>query len=155
MEHRSLDPQLVSEQILWLRRDVVSTPMHAIKLVYLCHGWMLGLKDKSLIHEPVEAWTYGPVVPSVYYRYKAFGGFTITSEAVNKTSDFTDEQNKIVKEVVDVYMDSTAIELSNITHKTGTPWDLVMRKYGGVGSIIPNEIIRDHYRQLIKYSEMR
>ena len=37
--------------------------MHAIKLVYLCHGWMLGIYGRSLIGEPVEAWRYGPVVP--------------------------------------------------------------------------------------------
>ena len=50
---QSRSPQLVVEQILWLRRDIESTPMHVLKLVYLCHGWMLGLNDSSLINEPV------------------------------------------------------------------------------------------------------
>ena len=44
--------------------------MHVLKLVYVCHGWMLGIHGAPLITEPVEAWTYSPVVPTVYHRYK-------------------------------------------------------------------------------------
>jgi len=36
------------------------TPMQLIKLVYIAHGWTLGLYDQPLIGEQVEAWTYGP-----------------------------------------------------------------------------------------------
>ena len=39
----------VAEQILWLRKVQPTTPMHVIKLVYLCHGWMLGNFDRGLI----------------------------------------------------------------------------------------------------------
>ena len=66
-------PSLIAEQILWQRRDVDTTPMHVLKLTYLCHGWMLGIYDHALINEPVEAWQYGPVVPSLYHKYKKFG----------------------------------------------------------------------------------
>ena len=60
----SRPPRVVAEQILWLRRDVETTPMHVLKLVYLCHGWVLGLTDQALIDEPVEAWQYVPPVLS-------------------------------------------------------------------------------------------
>lgn len=142
-------PQLVAEQILWLRRNatVGSTPMHLLKLVYLSHGWMLGLYDESLIYESVEAWTYGPVVPSVYHRYKSFGGGDVSVDPVDRTGEFTDEQQELIKDVVDVYVSHTALALSNITHQPGTPWDIAKRKYG-IGTIIPNELIRNHYRQL-------
>ena len=65
---QAVSPILVAEQILWLRREIDTTPMHVIKLVYLAHGWMLGFTSRALINEAVEAWTYGPVVPSTYYR---------------------------------------------------------------------------------------
>ena len=100
--------------------------MHVLKLVYLCHGWMLGLNDSSLINEPVEAWTYGPVVPSIYHRYKSFGGDNITAEPVDRASVFTDEQLEIVEGVVGAYRDHSALSLSNITHQQGTPWDLLV-----------------------------
>ena len=74
--NQSVSSILVADQILWLRREIESTPMHMIKLVYLSHGWMLGLRERSLINEAVEAWRYGPVVPSVYHRFKSFVGGT-------------------------------------------------------------------------------
>ena len=60
---------------------------------------------------------------------------------------FSESQRDIVKGVVSAYKDHTALQLSNITHQKDTPWDIVCREYG-VGSIIPNELISDHYRRL-------
>ena len=33
-----------AEHILWLRRqaNADTTPMHVLKIVYMCHGWILG-----------------------------------------------------------------------------------------------------------------
>lgn len=42
------------------------TNMQVQKLVYFAHGWYLAFTDNALIDENVEAWTYGPVIPSVY-----------------------------------------------------------------------------------------
>ena len=116
-EDPSQPARLVAEQILWLRHPAESTPMHVLKLVYLSHGWMLGLHDKALIYEAVEAWQYGPVIPSLYYRYKAFGGDPITAEVIDRTDKFTKNQLAVIRGVVDVYRDSDAIALSNITHQ--------------------------------------
>ena len=52
-----------------------------VKLVYIAHGWHLGLYDeidRPLIREDVEAWKYGPVVRSVYDAFKGVGKRTIT-----------------------------------------------------------------------------
>lgn len=144
---RVLSPHLVDACILWIRRDRDTTPMHLIKLVYISHGWMLGIHDRPLINEPVEAWTYGPVVPSVYHRYKAFGGDPVTVVPVDRSGELGDDQRALIEEVVEAYRDYTALQLSNITHRAGTPWDVARREYG-IGTIIPNELIRDYYRQL-------
>lgn len=143
----SREPRLAAEQILWLRRETETTPMHVLKLVYISHGWMLGLYGRSLINEPAEAWRYGPVVPSVYRRYKSFRGDPITAEPVDRSDAFDDEQRDVVKQVHEVYGDFTALQLSALTHKPGTPWDITYREYG-VGVIIRNELIRDYYERL-------
>ena len=143
----SREPRLAAEQILWLRRGTETTPMHVLKLVYISHGWTLGLYGRSLINEPAEAWRYGPVVPSVYHRYKSFRGDPITTEPVDRSDAFDDEQRDVIQQVHEVYGDFTALQLSALTHKPGTPWDVTYREYGA-GVIIPNELIRDYYKRL-------
>ena len=140
-------PQLVSDQVLWLRRSLETTPMHVLKLVYLCHGWALGLHEMSLIHEPVEAWRYGPVVPSVYHTYKSFGGNPIDTTPTNRSGEFNSEQLEAIQLAHDVYGDFTAIQLSALTHRPGTPWDLTRKQYG-LGAVIPDELILDHFKEL-------
>lgn len=143
----SREPRLVAEQVLWLRRETETTPMHVLKIVYISHGWMLGLYGRSLINEPAEAWRYGPVVPSVYHRYKSFRRDPITAEPVDRSDAFDDEQRDVIKQVHEAYGDFTALQLSALTHKPDTPWDITYREYG-VGVIIRNELIRDYYERL-------
>ena len=56
----------------------------------------------------------------------------------------------IVRGVWDRYGKFSAMELSNITHKEGTPWDVTWKaqRY----SVIPNEVIQGHYLGLIQPS---
>ena len=143
-------PRTVADQILWLRQDLPTTPMHVLKLVYLCHGWMLGIFGRSLIMEPVEAWRYGPVVPTVYHTYKAFGGSAIETVPVDHSTIFDDEQNELVGMVLDAYRDYTAWDLSAITHQPGTPWHKVYKSGRGEGAIIPNSLIKKHYEERLR-----
>ena len=46
------------------------TNLKVIKLAYLCQGWALGAYGRPIFFEPVEAWRYGPVIPSIYNNYK-------------------------------------------------------------------------------------
>ena len=144
----SQSPRVITEQILWLRRDIDTTPMHILKLAYFSHGWMLGLHDQTLIYEPVEAWQYGPVIPSIYHRYKAFRGDPIDLVPIDHSTRLSDDQRDLVREVVEVYWEASAIKLSNVSHNPGSPWDLVMHSHGP-GTIIPNRLIQEHYKQLI------
>ena len=47
-----------------------------VKLVYLAHGWCLGITGKPLLSSQVEAWRYGPVIPEVYYAFRQQGTVT-------------------------------------------------------------------------------
>ena len=142
-----VSPEIVSEHILWLRRDTETTPMHVIKLVYLAHGWMLALHDVPLINEPVEAWRYGPVISSVYQRYKAYGGFPITSTSSDQSEKLDVRQEQIIKDTVEAYRSHGPWDLSEITHRKGSPWDTATRSFGLAGDI-PDELIQRHYKRL-------
>ncbi len=147
------DPQssvLVARQILWLayKRGKILTPMQLLKLVYISHGWMLALYDRSLFREPVEAWRYGPVEPNVYNAFKKFGGNQITEPLKDYSDHFDEYELDVMKQVVDAYSDYTGLQLSGLTHKDGSPWDMTISMLGS-RAIIPNDLIKQHYRGLL------
>lgn len=110
------------------------TPMKLQKLVYFAHGWYLSLTSgQPLIDEKIEAWRYGPVVPSLYHEFKSHGNRAIEGYATDLQADqglrfvtphLPDDKNlsAFIKKIWEVYGKRTAIELSNITHQPNTPW---------------------------------
>ena len=134
------------------------TPMKVLKLVYIAHGWNLGLGRGPLINEAVQAWKYGPVVESVYREFKDYGDQKITAQGTSfEFTDFdyitpivNDESTKaLLNKVWDIYKNYNGLQLSTLTHQQGTPWDIVWNQEGGkrkTGSIISNALIEDHYR---------
>jgi uncharacterized phage-associated protein len=140
------------------------TPMKLVKLVYLAHGWHLGLTGQPLLAEPVQAWQYGPVVKSVYHEFKKFGGEPITDMAAFSNGfgqphyyQVTNaDEVPFLEHVWDVYRNYNALQLSALTHQPGTPWEQVWNERGGNGQkqlIIPNELIRRHYEEKINANQ--
>ena len=134
------------------------TPMKLVKLVYISHGWNLGLNGEPLINEAVQAWKYGPVVESVYHEFKKYGSEQVTSLATEFVgfkviTPCVDEKDVVLLDKVwDVYSDMDGVKLSSLTHQPGTPWDIVWNKDGGnriSGKQIPNDLIKQHYQQKI------
>ncbi len=132
------------------------TPMKLIKLCYIAHGWHLGLYEKPLLDEPVYAWKFGPVVVNVYHHFKCFGNSRITSYA--KTINGIElpnvpETEAFLERIWDVYKKFDGIQLSAMTHQKDTPWDIVYNQMNGKvnkDSIIPDNIIEQHYKTLMK-----
>ena len=149
MAKERVSANTIAEHILWLRRDSETTPLHIVKLVYLCHGWMLGLRGKPLVDEPVVTGRYGPVIQSLYDRYRIFGdGPIIGPEVIDHTADLNPLQLSVVNFVHAVYEEFPDTELSELTHEPGTPWSDIYRSRG-LDVEIPQELIEDHYRQMI------
>lgn len=121
------------------------TPMQLLKLSYISHGWSLGLCEKPLFSDPVEAWKYGPVVPKVYHKYKRFGYSPILNKLKRPAGVFGKIPLAIMNRVVDVYGKYDGLHLSGLTHQPNSPWDITIKKYGE-GAIISNEVIRDYYK---------
>ena len=160
MEHSCLIANYFVNKSLSTGKNI--TPLQLVKLVYLAHGWHLGLTEEPLLVESVEAWRYGPVVPSVYHGFKKYGTDKITSLLIS------DEQNLIpnfdetsfLRELLDktweIYSDYTGLELSALTHEEGTPWDTVWNKEGGShrkSASIPNNIIKEYYKKKAEENE--
>jgi uncharacterized phage-associated protein len=134
------------------------SPMKLQKLVYFAHGWHLAFVDKELISEPVEAWRYGPVIPSIYHSFKQYGNSKILDiESYAENIKFLDVALiKFLGLIWESYKSFSALELSELTHAKDSPWEQVVRNSGGIKSLphhqtIPNEIIKEYFKQI--YSE--
>jgi uncharacterized phage-associated protein len=131
------------------RRDRVSlTPMQLIKLVYMCHGWMLGLYGRPLIGEPVQAWKYGPVIPELYRHLSKYAGRPVTHLLPRPEGpDFSALEANLIEQV---YVQNAAfdgVQLSEMTHKVGSPWHQIWDPEDKT-KVIPNEIIRAYHARL-------
>ncbi len=147
-------------------------PMKLQKLVYFAHGWYLAFKDAPLIHEMVEAWEYGPVISSIYHEFKEFGRGNITGRATrfikkesknlsipflmedspNQDLDFA---KSLISQVWKVYGKFSGIQLSNMTHKSDTPWYKICQQHNGKpprGLDIPEELIKSHFKEKLNRS---
>ena len=131
------------------QRDI--SPMKLMKLVYIAHGWMLGLYGRALISDRVEAWRYGPVIPELYRTVRKFRAGAIPPDKVEAPGDeheFDEYEKGVIDQVYDIYGGNySAIQLSQMTHARDTPWDKTYNRVGR-SSLIPNDLIEDHYRRL-------
>ena len=142
-------PKRVAEYILYLadRAKRPLTPMQILKLVYIAHGWLLGLHGRPLVNEAIEAWPYGPVIASLYRHYKKYGSNYIEECPPGKPSDFDADEERTMQQVWDGYGHRSGISLSALTHEPGTPWAETIERLGR-GAIISNDLIEDYYRRL-------
>lgn len=141
--------------------DYHITPMKLVKLVYIAHGWHLGITDSALIDENPEAWKYGPVVPRIYYKFKEFGKTPIKTGKKNSTADIDidlpKEKREFLDKIWEVYGRFTAIQLSEKTHQPGTPWYIIWHlnnRKGEFGAFqIPDNLIRDYYKRMLEINK--
>jgi uncharacterized phage-associated protein len=129
------------------------TPMKLLKLVYISHGWYLGIAKKELINEGVQAWQYGPVIPSVYYSVKTWGKNCINQTINTLQNEIISEADKqFLDRVWNVYVNYNGLQLSSLTHQEGTPWYTTYHENGGINrssTLIPNNLIKQHYEEII------
>ena len=133
------------------------------KLLFYAHAWFLAINDKPLIEEPIEAWSWGPVVRSVYLDFKHFGrnqieghratAITVTDNGHVKVKsekpELKDTELKhFVQKVWEVHKDFTGIQLSNSTHGEGEPWSEIKNYYGDLRNkpTIPNDLIKSAFK---------
>lgn len=124
------------------------TPMQLIKLVYIAHGLMLGAYGRPLITESIEAWQYGPVVPSVYHETKGFRSSSVTRVGAASDYEFDSQEVKAMDTALRLFGSRDGVALSSLTHKTDTPWSLTWSSRGKNGTI-SNDLIENFYNKMI------
>lgn len=129
------------------------SPLKLIKLVYFSQGWYLGLFHESLINERIEAWKFGPVVASLYHKYKQFGNDDITHVFNEKLLQELDSNTvTFLNRIWEVYGSWTAIQLANLSHERESPWHIAWYRDEGkkrTNHPIPNERIENYFSKQV------
>lgn len=126
------------------RDDDFITNLKLNKLLYYAQGAYLARTGRPLFNEQIEAWAYGPVVPSIYRKYKVCGKNPIpfVEEDSVKTRDFTEEELDALLDAAREFGRYTGNALVGMTHEPGTPWSAV---YDGSRAAIPEDLIYDYF----------
>ncbi len=139
------------------------TPLQVIKLVFIAHGWHLGLTGNKLVSETPQAWQYGPVFPSLYKEFRRFGDEPIrgyakevvgysTERIVAPPSRIDDVKLcKLLDQVWDEYGKFSGTQLSTLTHQRDSPWEITWTELDAKDEKeveIPEFLIKDYYAKL-------
>lgn len=125
------------------------TPMQLLKLVYIAHGYMLGRHGCPLLQEGVQAWRYGPVVPSLYHAVKGFNSSPVDKVPGAGYHAFSADEQAVIEDVARVYGRHPGVALSAATHRCGTPWSKTWERWGR-NAAISNDLIESFYSDLLK-----
>lgn len=121
------------------------------KLLYIAYGIYLAVKNSRLTDEHPQAWPYGPVFPATrnHLLRTPFSIYTF-----DNTECADAEVVSLIGLVFRTYGDWNAYSLSAWSHKTGSPWDRAVSSADfRWGSQIPDEYIRDYFRNLISVKD--
>ena len=151
----------IANYFLWRawEEGIEITPLKLIKLVYIAYGWNLVLnKDRSkLFEERIEAWKYGPVIPSVYHEFKKFGKKPIPQNEYASILDMKtwklDSVPMVDNDDVEVlnilsaewnnYKYKNGEDLISITHDLDGAWDKAYNNGEGVNSVLNEDDIKE------------
>ena len=144
-----MDAMTAANYMLYIMSDTFDdlTNMKINKLLYFAQGYYLRKYGTPLFADGIEAWEHGPVVPEVYFAYKAYGDQPIKDYNSNIIADVSPEAEEVMYDVAREYGRYTASALRNTTHVVGSPWSKV---YGGshTCNVIPVSMIQSYFAEL-------
>ena len=125
-----------------LREGQPVDPMKLQKLIYFAHGWHLAIHGEPLIDERIEAWSYGPVVPSIYHAVKHHGSAPIDFPIFRQgpggpqaPAVADDRSRALLERIWDVYGKYSSVQLSRMSHDPDGPWSATWRDEAMGGTV--------------------
>ncbi|MGE7369757.1 Panacea domain-containing protein [Neorhizobium sp. NPDC001467] len=114
------------------------------KMLYLADMNFVGTFGERLINENFEAWDYGPVLPSLYHRVKAFGAKAVPNVFWG-SAPVVGREAQMIQTAWDKLQTQSPGELVENTHWSNGAW--AKRYVPGVRGIkISIEDMADEYR---------
>ena len=93
------------------------------KILYYIQVHFLKKKGIPFFKDEIEAWQFGPVIPTVYYQYAAFGTAPITMFKTQKI-DLEQEEKKDLEQIVKEKAILSLLGIVADTNKKWKAWDM-------------------------------
>jgi uncharacterized phage-associated protein len=141
----------IADTIIHLSRErgIEITNLKLQKLLYYAQAWNLAFTGEPLFHDSIEAWVHGPVVPSVFRKFKGYRWNAIDC-TVSPVADARVTAH--INSVLDAYGSIQATRLESLTHRE-EPWR-VARGDRPVdepcNAVIDTEVMRRFYSSLLQ-----
>lgn len=114
------------------------------KLLYYSYVWQLTLNDKKIFAEEIEAWPYGPELPSQYDRFKKYNRKAIgIHEIVTPAHTLSSSMAEYLTTIWNSYGQYTPEALTRRVRQE-KPWRLAYNS-DGEKKIIEDRSIKDFY----------
>jgi uncharacterized phage-associated protein len=161
MEAGPFDPRSIANLMLdeGQRRSAGITNLALQKLLYFAHALFLVERKEPLVSGSFEAWTFGPVHPTVYEAFKAAGERPITTrasrvnvatgESVPLPEVLDPEIQRHIERVMASYGRLTPGRLVDISHAKDAPWHFIVNKGRttvAFGLRIPDNVILERFK---------
>lgn len=144
----------------YILSKIKCTQLKLQKLVYICFAEYLCDTGKELFTDTIYAFKYGPVVDTVYKRYKEYGYKPIEEEKedIDTTVSEMPAKSRIMfaeygtEKIISIdntlkkYGQLTARQLVELTHKEYTPWTMTRKGNWIFYSEIKPDIIKKYHK---------
>lgn len=110
-----------ADYLIWFCHDSGDslTNLKLQKLLYFAQCWYLVFNGEPLFDDEIQAWVYGPVVASIYQRFKRFKWNPITTNP--DETDISKKVKEYLNEIVRLFAGYSSYELELMTHQE-PPW---------------------------------
>lgn len=128
----------------------VITTLEVQRLVFFAQAWYLANTGRPLFEDDFEAWSTGPVAPSVFERFKDFTYSTVP--AIERARYVRGRKLELLQQVHNEYGCYRGRKLDEISREAGAPWDMTRGKISAVAacaSVITKNAIRKYYGEKI------
>ena len=114
------------------------------KVLYFLQAQFVVSTGNSLFDEEIVAWDFGPVVMSVYNRYKVYAGASIFINNSGCRNAYIDPVHKeIINKILEYIRPYSAWQLTQICHHQ-TPWMNARVRWNNVISLYE---LRDFFKE--------
>lgn len=120
------------------------------KLLYYCEAWSLAWDDRDIIGEPIEAWSEGPVVRSVWEKTNP--AYEVSSgEFTGDLSALDSKAHATIRSVLKFYGERSDGDLGDMI-EVEEPWRRARGNHPSDALIpaatIDPEVMKEYYRKL-------